>query len=242
MSWYDKIMQGVSRPPAARGNTANYGQGALAHTYAPVDTSPLWNPAAPVGISDSSGTRGMSQRYIGRDLVPAESERKGRADYYANQTDTLMSDPNRIAGLFGGAYQRAGEAISAPALRDFTKTQAGLQGSIASRFGGNASSVEGGALANAGDIFSRNLTEALAGLVPQQVGQGLQYTGQVAAQGQAARDEEDRIRQMILSAIGGVGEKPKSGFANFAGGLLGTAAGALTGGLATGKIGPMSGV
>lgn len=159
-------------------------------------------------------------------LLPEEENATLRAHSLAGQYDTALSDPNKTAGLFSSFYNTAAQGIAAPAMRDFRNTLSNVQANTAARFGGNASSEESRNIYNTSDLFSRNLSESLARLAPEAVGQGLQYTSQLGeAAGQSA-GERDRLNSLILQGVGMYGQPKKKG--NI-GGLLGGIAGSILG-------------
>ena len=150
-----------------------------------------------------------ARRYLNRSLVPEEQMRGGRSGFYEGLADETAADPTFRPRMFQGFYEQAGQAIAAPALRDFSQQQAGIMGNIAQRFGGNASSEEARAQTNAADLFSRNLTEALARLAPQAAQTGLESERTLYGQQNAVTAQEDETRRQILAAMGLLGKKPK---------------------------------
>ncbi len=156
-------------------------------------------------------------------------ERYGRsAAAYGHLTDYL-NDPTAAGKMYQGFFDTAARGISDPAMRDFNKEVTGVQASTAARFGGNASSEEGRNIYNTSDLFTRNLTEALARLAPQaaQLGQNLGTQYQTAATG--AVSEQDQLARMILEGISANKKKPFDW-----GALLGQVGGAAAAGLTGG--------
>lgn len=150
-----------------------------------------------------------TRRYIQGSLLPQERGREARAEGLADQYDTGLGNIEGTVGRFSDIYNKVGQAIAAPAMRDFNQRLAGVGASAASRFGGNVSSEELRQGYNASDLFSRNLTEALARTGGDQVQAGLNYTGQLGSAAEQAAAERDRLEQMILGGIAGMPQPPK---------------------------------
>lgn len=176
-----------------------------------------------------ASSRKAASGYVNRFLLPQEQERTTRMGERQGAYDQALSDPTGTANLFRSYFDEAAQGIAAPAMRDFGNTLASVQGNTAARFGGNASSLEQKNVYNTSDLFSRNLSEALARLAPQAAGMGLQYTGMLGQAAGEASGERDRLSQLILSGIGQYGQpKPKGG--NLLGALAGGVGGFLAGG------------
>lgn len=152
--------------------------------------------------------------------------RMARSDRLAGAADQALLDPTGTADRFGSYFQTAAQGIAAPALRDFANTLSNVQGSTAARFGGNASTEETRNGFNASDLFSRNLSEALARLAPQQAQMGLDYAGQLQGSAAGAAGEEDRLRGDIIQLVGT--QKPAKQKKSVLGTIAGTAAGIAT--------------
>lgn len=175
-------------------------------------------------MSRNTRLHDMQHAYID----PQLKARDRRSTRLQGEADQALADPAGQAGLFQGYYQQAANAFTAPAMRDFTQTQSRLGANVASRFGGNASGEEIRQTNQAGDIFSRNLTEALAGLAPQAAAQGLQHTGMLQQQAQSSTTDADQLRAMLLQNILGVQDKKGGGILGALGNIGGAVAGAAT--------------
>lgn len=171
------------------------------------------------------------QRYLGGRL----RQRGMRAERLASGYEEGLADPTQAGRRFQGFFNEAGTAIAAPAMRDFEQQLGGVRGETAARFGGNVSSEELRNVYNTSDLFTRNLTEALARLAPQAAGLGLDYIGELGqgARGEGAQEletaglglEAARTREQIRKRGGGIGR------------FLGTAIGGIGGFLAGGPAG-----
>ncbi len=146
-----------------------------------------------------------------------------------------LADPAAQGRKFQDFFTTAAKGITDPAMRDFNKEVSNVGANVAARFGGNASSEEARQTYNTSDLFSRNLTEALARLAPQAAGLGLEYTGELGTAARGAVNEQDQLTQLILQAL----NKPKkpNTLGQLAGTAIGTAGGALLGGPAGAKAG-----
>lgn len=197
------------------------------------------------GGRTSHSTRGSATAYTNQSLLNQEPGANARAGGLADRYDSALGDIEGTIGRFSDIYQKAGQAISDPAARDFQQYNSRLGANAASRFGGNISSEELRGGYNAQDLFARNLSEALARLGGEQVNAGLNYTGQLGGAAAQSADERDRLREQILRGISMFGEKQKGGGIGGAlGGILGGVAGSFLGPLGTaagtslgGKIG-----
>lgn len=132
-----------------------------------------------------------------------------------------LKNPAAPGQAYQGFFNEAAQGYAAPAMRDFAKTLSGVQANTAARFGGNASTEESRQEYNTSDLFSRNLSEALARLAPQAAQLGLQYTREL---GQGKRSQKGPPWAKLLGTLGG----GALGFA--AGGPAGALKGATTGG------------
>lgn len=180
------------------------------------------------------GGIGNTNRFRTRTLVPEAGRRGQRAGERQGAYDAALSDPTGTADLFGDYFQQAAEGYAAPQQRQFQNTVATNAANVAGRFGGNASTIEAGTIRNTADDFSRNLTEALARLAPQQVAAGQNYTSQLGEAAGQAGSEYDRSLQLIMDALGMQRQNEKD---SKKGGLLG-AAGGILGGVAGSFLGP----
>lgn len=184
-------------------------------------------------MSRNSRLHDMQHTYID----PQLHQRDQRSTALQGQADAALGDPAGQGKLFQDFYQQAANAYAAPALRDFTQSQSRLSANVASRFGGNASGEEIRQTGQAGDMFSRNLTEALAGLAPQAAAQGLQHTGMLSQAAQQSTTDADQLRALLLQNILGVQDKKGGGIL----GALGTIGGGIAGGLFGGPAGATAG-
>jgi hypothetical protein len=107
---------------------------------------------------------------------------------------SALADPAAQGRKFSGFFDEAAHGIAAPAMRDFGNQLAGVQASTAARFGGNASTEEQRNVYNTSDLFSRNLSEALARLAPQAAQMGQNYTSEL---GGAARGSENSLDELL---------------------------------------------
>lgn len=149
------------------------------------------------------------------------------ANYYGGQArraDQLygaaLGDPTGTADLFGGYFRQAAEGYSRPALEDFRQNIGRVQANTAARFGGNVSGEEFRQVDRASDLFSRNLTDALARLAPQQVQAGADYTNQLGNRAGMLFGQSNTSRSMLGQGIQAL---PQGG--GLFGSLLGTALG-----------------
>ncbi len=165
---------------------------------------------------------GKTPEVFTRQLYGEMPERYGRAERGYGRYENYLEDPTAAGKQFQGFYETAAQGIAAPAMRDFNKELSSVGANVAARFGGNASSEEGRQDYNTSDLFSRNLTEALARLAPQAAQQGLEYGNQLGEAAHGAVGEQDRLTQLILEGM--QTKTPKK--SNFLAQLLGTAANA----------------
>src|SRR3990172_4377404 len=179
---------------------------------------------------------GRAGEVFTRQLYGEAPERYGRAQRAYGRYEGYLDDPTAAGRQFQDFFGEAARGISDPAMRDFSQQLAGVQGSTAARFGGNASSEESRNVYNTSDLFSRNLSDDLARLAPQAAGMGMEYGNQLGAAAHGAVNEQDQLSQMILAGI--VGNK-KKGFDW--GKLLGQLGGAAIGTLIAPGVGTMAG-
>ncbi len=168
---------------------------------------------------------GATQRtnYLGGSLLPQERGREARAAGLAGTFDSALLDPEGTVGRFSDIYGQVGQALAAPAMRDFESSVARTGANVASRFGGNVSGEEQRQVYNTSDLFTRNLGEALARLGGEQVNAGLRYTGMLGEAAGGAASERDRLAQMIMSLLAQQGPAKSKNFFSQAGGLIGGA-------------------
>lgn len=196
-----------------------------------------WNPltgtwdtgSAPGGRVDLGGAHRdagyRSQQYVNRKLLNQEAGREATANRRAGRYEDALYDPEGTANRYADIYRKAGEAIAAPAMRDFNQTLARTGANVASRFGGNVSSEELRQGYNTSDLFSRNLGEALARLGGEQVQAGQQWTGQMGDAASQGAAERDRLEQAILQGLGmGRAQKQKKGPLDYLSAVGGAAA------------------
>ena len=171
------------------------------------------------------GSLNDARRIRMRTLSPEAEYRRQRSHDTSQRFDTALGDPTGTADMFGDYFQRRADALSAGANREFGRTIGTVSANIGSRFGGNASTYEQSQVNRAGDVFSRNLTEQLAGLAPEQAQLGLQYTGMLGDASAQQTAEYDQILQMIQQALQfqrqGEKDQKKGGIAGAIGGALG---------------------
>lgn len=193
--------------------------------------------------SFGGGSLGDAYRYGADTLAPDAQRRSNRSRKLNDQFDSALADPTGTADLFGSYFKKAAEGYAAPALRDFQTSVGNVAANTAGRFGGNASTIEQDAVRGASNDFSRNLTEGLARLAPEQVAAGRAYTGQVgqAAEGATGQYDDMLNRLLALLQFRRSGEKGKSGLAGALGGIIGGVGGTLLGGPAGGAIGAQAG-
>ncbi len=143
----------------------------------------------------------QAKGYLGGSLLPAERGAEATANRRAGNYETALYDPEGTTARFADIYGVAGRAIADPAMRDFDQSMARTGANVASRFGGNVSSEELRAGYNSGDLFTRNLSEALARLGGEQVAAGQNWVGQMGGAAAQSADERDRLRALILQGI-----------------------------------------
>lgn len=167
--------------------------------------------------------------FAGETLFPEQMEANHAYGKAAQAYDAALANPTGTADLFSKYYQSAANALAAPAMRDFTNTLSGVTGNVAARFGGNASSEESRQAYNTADLFSRNLSESIAGLAPQAAAAGMAYTNMLGQATQQYASNRDRLASLIL---GGLTYQPakQPGAGSAIGGALGGIAGAVLGG------------
>lgn len=201
------VMPGIPEAP-------NVGPGGI-----PVPTKGL--PGAFRGPGEASSA------YLRDFLLPQESYRAERQGAANERYDAALADPTGTADQFGKYFQEAAAGFAAPAMRDFTNNVSRVQANTASRFGGNASTAESKDVYNTSDLFSRNLSEAIARLAPQAAGMGLQYTGMLGSAANQATGDRDNLSSLELQGIGMFPQPKKK--ASALGGLVGAAASFLPG-------------
>ncbi len=123
-----------------------------------------------------------------RDIRQRSARSTGLYDLYGS----ALADPTGQTAKYQGAFDTAAQGMAAPAMRDFTQQLASVQGNTAARFGGNASTEENRGVYNTSDLFSRNLSEALARLAPQAVTAGQNATGELGTAARGATGELDQ--------------------------------------------------
>lgn len=164
-----------------------------------------------------------------RDIQQRGTRTAGLYDLYGS----ALADPAAQGRKFQGFFDEAAQGIAAPAMRDFTNQLTTVGANTAARFGGNVSSEEQRQTYNTSDLFSRNLSEALARLAPQAAQMGQNYTGEL---GTAARGSEAGLDELL-----GMFDPKKlakgKGFLKTLGTLAGTAGGFALGGVKGADIG-----
>jgi len=182
-------------------------------------------PVTPQGTYRGLGKKSQGPRF--QEQIYGElPERYGRSRRAYDRYEGYLDDPTSAGRQFQSFFEEAGKGISDPAMRDFTNQISGVQANTAARFGGNASSEEQRNVYNTSDLFTRNLTEALARLAPQAAGLGVEFGGQLGTAAHGAVSEQDQLTQMILAAIE-ANKKKGGGIGGTIGSLAGTAIGTL---------------
>lgn len=176
--------------------------------------------------------QGLSSDLIGR--TQREQNLSGLFDNY-------LANPTSAADLFGKYFQTAAEGYAAPALRDFTGAIKGVSANTARRFGGNASTEENRQVSNASDLFSRNLTESLAQLAPEQVAAGQAYGNQLGTAQANAAGQSDTLKSLLLASLNSTVNTSGTNWGKILGQLAGTIGGTLIGGPGGGAIGSQIG-
>ena len=176
--------------------------------------------------------QGLSGDLVGR--TQREQNLSGLFDQY-------LENPTSAADLYGKYFQQAAEGYAAPALRDFTGAIKGVSANTARRFGGNASTEENRQVSNAGDMFSRNLTESLAQLAPEQVAAGQAYGNQLGTAQANAAGQSDTLKSLLLASLNSTVNTSGTDWGQILGKIGGTIAGTLIGGPAGGAIGSQIG-
>lgn len=196
-------------------------------------TTPQRRPRPLTGFS--GGANNAERRFTTRTLAPDARDRRDRSGRLNELYDAALEDPTATADMYGDYFQQAAEGYAAPQQREFQNTVGRTAANVAGRFGGNASSIELSAVNRAGDDFSRNLTEGLARLAPEQVAAGQRYTDQLGGAAGEAGAQYDRSLMMLMEALQfrREGEKRKSGLLGAVGGIAGGVAGSFLGPLGT---------
>ncbi len=174
------------------------------------------------------GNRGKNLKGFGGYLSGRLGQAGRQRGLYDTSLEGYFADPTGGAEAFLPFFQRAAEGAAAPALRDFQSTVATRAANVASRFGGNPSTTELRTVTRAGDLFSRNLTEALARVGPAAIGASQARGSQLLGARQLYGGEEGDLQQMILASIMQQGKG--SPWARIIGALLGGAGGFVLGG------------
>ncbi len=186
----------------------------------PTDGTPFGN------YWGGSGAMKGFQQGLSRNLVGRTQREQGLSGLY----DNALANPTGTADLFGKYFQQAAQGYAAPLMRDFTGALSGVAGNVARRFGGNASSEENRAAGRASDLFSRNLSESLAQLAPQQAQAGMEYTGLLGQGQQAAAGQSDILKELLLGSLGQTqGQGQGLNIGSILGSIGGTALGSLVG-------------
>jgi hypothetical protein len=180
------------------------------------------------GRGGPPGSHRTQREHVGYELGQGRGRIRGRqkrTDDLLGQYDEALSDPEGQANRFRDVFEDYAEGFAAPQQRDFQDSIQGVAGSVAARFGGNASGEEQRQVMQAGDLFSRNLTEALSRLAPEALAAGFNYTNMLGDAAGNAQNAEDRLRALIAQLA--LGRKDKEGGDIF-GKAIGTAAGVAT--------------
>jgi len=162
-------------------------QPARARPAAAPKTAGYRNPYT--GLGNRAKQQFTKQQYT--DIGQRADRSAGLYDLYGS----ALADPVAQGRKFQGFFDEAAHGIAAPAMRDFDQSLATVSANTAARFGGNASSEEQRNVYNTSDLFSRNLSEALARLAPQAAQMGQNYTGEL---GTAARGATSELDQLLM--------------------------------------------
>lgn len=181
-----------------------------------------------------TGKRGTDSKALTSSLGDQYSSSIGMGDNIDKLLGSYFDDPSGGAGMYQDIYAKAANAAAAPAQRDFGNSIQTAAASIGRRWGGNASSEESRVVGNASDMFSRNLTDALARVGPQAVQAGQARGSQLMSASNSYATRGLDIAQLIQSALQ---KQSKNPWAK----LLGTAAGGVGGFLLDGPKGAMTG-
>ena len=152
-----------------------------------------------------------------------------------------LANPTGAADQYGKYFQAAANAYTQPAMQDFNQQLARVQGNTAARFGGNASTEEQRNVYNTSNLFSRNLTNALAGLAPQQAAMGQAYTSQLANAYALQSQNQMALRNAILSGLSPGANQQEQPTGSVGGSILGALGGAVSGFAAGGPVGAIAG-
>lgn len=175
------------------------------------------------------GSGAGASEYLNQYVLPGIPGADTRLNQRRSAYDSALNNPTGTADMFGDYFQTAANAYAAPAIHDFNQNLAGVRSNTASRFGGNASSSELKNIYNTSDLFTRNLSNAIAQLAPQAAGMGLQYTNMLGGAEQQANTERQGLTNDVLQGISMYGApQPKKG--SLLGGLVGAGLGFLKGG------------
>ena len=137
--------------------TKRFGRPKPAAAAAPA-RQPFSYSSSYTGIGNRAKQQFEKQKYAD---VGQRAERSN--DLYSLYGSALV-DPAGQGKKFQGFFDEAAHGIAAPAMRDFNQQLTTVGANTAARFGGNASSEEQRNVYNTSDLFSRNLSEALARL------------------------------------------------------------------------------
>lgn len=180
--------------------------------------------------------------YAGQTLSPEYQTGQGQQNQAYGMYQQALQNPTAAADQFGKYFQSAADAYTKPAMQQFNQQLAQVQGNTAARFGGNASTEEGRNVYNTSNLFSQNLTNALAGLAPQQVAAGQNYTSQLGNAYALQSQNQMALRNAILSGLSpGANQNYVDPGASTLGSVLGTVGGFLLGGPAGAAVGSQVG-
>lgn len=179
--------------------------------------------------------------FAGQTLSNEYQQGMGQQGLAGQMYQQALANPTAAADQYGKYFQQAADAYTKPAMQQFNQDLARTQGATAARFGGNASSEEGRNVYNTSNLFSQNLTNALAGLAPQQVSAGQQYAAQLGNAYALQSQNQMALRNAILSGLSPGANTPYvDPGASIGGSILG-AVGGVVGGLTGGPAGAAAG-
>jgi len=146
------------------------------------------------------GSTSRASRRLGRQAYRELPGRYKAAQELQERETGYFEDPTQFGRQFLPFFQEAAQGITDPALRGFQMQLGDISADVSRRFGGNVSSEELRQSGLASDVFTRNLTEALARLAPEAAQLGVGVGGQLGAAAGRRREEQDRLLQYILAA------------------------------------------
>jgi len=150
-------------------------------------------PREPFSYSSPyTGLGNRAKQQYGKQQYADIGQRADRSGDLYSLYGSALVDPAAQGRKFQSFFDEAAGGIAAPAMRDFNQQLATVGANTAARFGGNASSEEQRNVYNTSDLFSRNLSEALARLAPQAAQMGQNYTSELGTAARGATSELDQ--------------------------------------------------